>query len=127
MARALSIDLRLRVVAAIEHGLSRRQAAARFGVSPASAVRWSERRRENGDIAPERQGGDRRSQRIETRAQLILDAVAATPDITLAELRDKVMAHGLSTSIASLWRFFDRRKITLKKRRRTPPSNAAPR
>ena len=115
MARALSIDLRLRVVAAIEHGLSRRQAAARFGVSPASAVRWSARRRENGDIAPERQGGDRRSQRIETHAQLILDAVAATPDITLAELRDKVMAHGLSTSIASLWRFFDRRKITLKK------------
>jgi transposase len=126
MAKALSIDLRQRVVAAIEDGLSRRQAAARFGVSAASAVRWSERQRENGDIAPERQGGDRRSQRIEAHAQLILDAVAATPDITLAELRDMLMGDGISASIASLWRFFNRRKITLKKRRRTPPSNAAP-
>ena len=58
MAKALSIDLRQRVVAAIEGGLSRRRAAAQFNVSPASAVRWSGRQRESGDIAPERQGGD---------------------------------------------------------------------
>jgi transposase len=95
------------------------------GPSAASAVRWSERQRENGDVAPERQGGDRRSHRIEAHAQLILDAVAATPDITLAELREKLSGHRISASIASLWRFFDRRKITRKKRRRTPPSNAA--
>ena len=125
MAKALSIDLRQRVVAAIEGGLSRRRAAAQFNVSPASAVRWSGRQRESGDIAPERQGGDRRSHRIEAHAQVILDAVAATPDITLAELRDTLAAHGAAASIASLWRFFDRRKITLKKRRRMPPSNAA--
>jgi transposase len=125
MAKALSVDLRQRVVAAIEGGLSRRRAAAQFNVSAASAVRWSERQRENGDVAPERQGGDRRSHRIEAHAQLILDAVAATPDITLAELREKLSGHRISASIASLWRFFDRRKITRKKRRRTPPSNAA--
>ena len=39
MARALSCDLRQRVVEAIKHGLSRRQAAARFGVSASSAIR----------------------------------------------------------------------------------------
>lgn len=115
MAKALSVDLRQRVVAAIDAGLSRRRAAAQFNVSPASAVRWSERHREHGDVAPERQGGDRRSHRIEAHAQLILDAVAARPDITLAELRDTLAAHGAASSIASLWRFFDRRKITLKK------------
>ena len=125
MAKALSVDLRQRVVAAIEGGLSRRRAAAQFDVSAASAVRWSERQRESGDVAPERQGGDRRSHRIEAHAQLIMDAVEATPDITLAELREKLAAHGILASIASLWRFFDRRKITLKKRRRMPPSNAA--
>ncbi|GEB84201.1 hypothetical protein AOR01nite_26780 [Acetobacter orleanensis] len=39
-SRTLSLDLRERVVAVVLNGLSRRQAAERFGVSPASAVRW---------------------------------------------------------------------------------------
>lgn len=115
MTRALSVDLRQRVVAAIDGGLSCRQAAERFGVSAASAIRWRSRLKEVGDIVPKRQGGDRKSQRIEAHAQLILDAVTAKPDITLAELRELLTRHGISAGIASLWRFFQRRKITLKK------------
>jgi transposase len=124
MSQPLSLDLRQRVIAAIEGGLSCRQAAERFGVSAASAIRWRSRQLEAGEIAPKRQGGDRRSRHIEAHARLILDAVAAKPDITLTELRDKLKDRGAAASVASLWRFFHRRKITLK-RRRTPPSNAA--
>jgi transposase len=40
MAKALSMDLRERVIAAVDEGMSRRQAAERFGVSASSAVRW---------------------------------------------------------------------------------------
>ena len=40
MAKSLSIDLRQRVIAAIDGGLSCRRAAERFGVSAASAIRW---------------------------------------------------------------------------------------
>ncbi|WP_414643395.1 IS630 family transposase [Bradyrhizobium barranii] len=69
-----------------------------------------------GDIVPKRQGGDRKSQRIEAHSQLILEAVTARPDITLAELRELLKRRGISTGIASLWRFFQRRKITLKKK-----------
>ena len=119
MAKSLSLDLRQRVLAAIDAGLSCRQAAERFGVSAASAIRWRSRQRQGVDIAPRRQGGDRRSQRIEAHARLILDAVDAKSDITLSELRDKLKDHGATASVASLWRFFQRRKITLKKRRRT--------
>ncbi|MCC8939587.1 transposase [Bradyrhizobium sp. Arg62] len=125
MTRALSVDLRQRVVAAIDGGLSCRQAAERFGVSAASAIRWRSRLKEVGDIVPKRQGGDRKSQRIEAHAQLILDAVTANPDITLAELRELLKHRGISAGIASLWRFFQRRKTHLKKRQRTPPSNGA--
>lgn len=125
MAKSLSIDLRQRVIAAIDGGLSCRRAAERFGVSAASAIRWRERQRKAGDFSPRQQGGDRRSQRVEAQAQLILNMVAAKPDITLAELREKVGRHGVSVGIASLWRFFQRRKITLKKRQRTPPSSDA--
>jgi transposase len=65
MSKALSVDLRERVVTAIEEGMSRRQAAARFGVSPASAVRWFSLVKETGNARPKALGGDRRSGRIE--------------------------------------------------------------
>ena len=125
MAKSLSVDLRQRVIAAIDGGLSCRAAAERFGVSAASAIRWRDRQKKAGDFTPRKQGGDRRSQHIEEHSQLILDAVTAKSDITLVELRSKLMEQGVAAGVASLWRFFKRRKITLKKRRRTPPSNDA--
>ncbi len=115
MTKALSIDLRERVVAVIDGGLSRRQAAARFGVSVSSAIRWHALARQTGAATPKRQGGDRRSGRIEAHADMILGAVARQPDITLAELREMLTGHGVTVGIATLWRFFARRKITLKK------------
>ena len=87
MSKALSLDLRTRVLAAIAGGLSCRQAAQRFGVSASSAIRWRGLERRQGDARPKALGGDRRSGRIEARAGLILGLVEATPDITLEELR----------------------------------------
>ena len=125
MARSLSVDLRWRVVEAIEGGLSCRTAAQRFGVSASSAIRWRAMERREGDIRPKRQGGDRHSQRIDAHAELILSALAAKSDITLSELREQLRARAVA--IGRLWRFFKRRKITSKKSRRTPPSSAAAR
>jgi transposase len=127
MARSLSVDLRRRVVGAIEGGLSCRAAAQRFGVSASSAIRWRAQERREGDVRPKLQGGDRHSQRIEAHAELILSAVAAKSDITLAELRERLKERGVAVAIGTLWRFFKRRKITRKKRRRTPPNSAAAR
>jgi len=90
MAKALSIDLRRRVVDAIEQGLSCRQAAVRFGISASSAIRWRGRLKKQGDLAAKRQGGDRKSGRIEAEAAFLLGEVAKTPDITLVELPGKV-------------------------------------
>lgn len=126
MAKALSSDLRSRVVAAIDGGLSCRQAAERFGVSAASAVRWAALRRRTGEVTARPQGGDRRSRHIETHADLILHLVEEMPDITLTELRTRLTEHGIGVGLATLWRFFDRRRITFKKRRRTPPSKIDP-
>ena len=126
MARGLSLDIRRRVVAAISGGMSCRQAALRFGVSAASAIRWRQLERRQGSCAPGKLGGDRRSGRIEAEAEFILRQVAARPDITLAELTEKLrQERRLSVGIGTLWRFFDRRRITFKKRRRMPPSRTA--
>jgi transposase len=125
MAQALSLDLRKRVVDAIAKGMSCRQAAVRFGVSASSAIRWAAQVRSGLALAPKNQGGDRRSQRIEAEAAFILGAVAELPDITLAELKGKLGERGMSVGIATLWRFFQRHRITLKKRVRMPLSKSA--
>lgn len=125
MAQALSLDLRRRLVGAIQRGLSCRQAAERFGVSASSAIRWYGRLKEQGNVAARKQGGDRRSGRIEAEADFILVQVAEAPDITLVELQEKLKARGVGVGIGTLWRFFDRRRITFKKRRRMPPSSSA--
>lgn len=125
MSKALSIDLRVRVLAAVAHGLSHRQAGERFGVSAASVSRWRQREREQGSPRPRALGGDRRSKAIEQHHATILDIVAARRDITLAEIRAELADKGVSASIAGLWRFFERHKITLKKSRRTPASRIA--
>ena len=126
MARSLSMDLRERVVAAVEGGLSRRRAADRFGVSVSSAIRWLQRSAREGTPAPRRQGGDRRSERIEAYGTVIRAVVAEKPDMTLAELRARLATeHGLSVAISTLWRFFGRHGLTLKKRPATRPSRIA--
>lgn len=126
MSKALSVDLRDRVIAAINEGTSCRQAAARFGVSAASAIRWRALVRKQGDVRPGPLGGDRRSGRIEAHAELILGLLEQQPDITLAELRAALAERGIEVGMATLWRFFDRRRITLKKSRRMRTSKAVP-
>lgn len=56
MAQPLSMDLRSRLLAAVDGGMSIRAAASRFGVAPSTAIRWQAQRRETGDIAPKLQG-----------------------------------------------------------------------
>ena len=87
MVQSLSADLRRRVVAEVERGSSRRAAAARFGVSVSSAIRWVGRLRKTGSAAAKPQGGDRRSKRIEVYHALIMETVTSRKDITLAELQ----------------------------------------
>jgi len=126
MSKALSLDLRSRVLAAIGEGLSCRQAALRFGVSASSAIRWRALERAQGDARPKALGGDRRSGRIEAHAGLILLLVEEAPDITLLEIKTALAEKGIGVGVGTLWRFFDRRRITFKKRRRMQPSRIVP-
>jgi transposase len=126
MSKALSVDLRERVVRAVAAGVSCRAAAVRFGVSASSAIRWCARLRATGSVVPGALGGDRRSGRTEAHAARILELVARTPDLTLAELRAVLAETGVAVGMATLWRLLDRHQITLKKRPRTWPSRTAP-
>ena len=83
MTRPLSNDLRRRVVTAVvDGGMLRRGAARRFGIAPSTAIKWVHAWRRTGSWRPRAQGGDRRSQRIEARAEVVLALVDETPDMT---------------------------------------------
>lgn len=126
MPRPLSFDLRSRVLAAVDAGLSCRQAAERFGVSAASAIRWAALRRGGGDARPKPQGGDRLSHKTEAHADLIHAVLDNVPDITLPELKARLAGQGAQVSVTALWRFCRRHRLTRKKRPRTRPSRSGP-
>jgi transposase len=125
MPSPLSVDLRERVVAAVAAGTSCHRAAARFGVSASSASRWSERFRQEEQLAPKPMGGDHTSQRIEAHAELILATSKQEPRLFLRELRDRLAEQGVQTSTSGLSRFFQRHRITRKRGRRTQLSRSA--
>jgi transposase len=125
MSKALSLDLRIRVLAAVTGGLSHRQAGERFGVSAASVSRWRAREREQGDPRPKALGGDRRSGRIDACKGLVLSLLEETPDITIQEMRRALAERGHVFGFGTIQRFFKRHRITRKKRVRTPVSRTA--
>jgi transposase len=123
MAKAHSLDLRQRVVRAVEAGASRRQAAARFEVGISSAIRWVSQSRETGDIAPKPRGGPRRPSRIDPHGALIMEWLETVPDLTLREIAAKLEdAVGYRPPPSVVHEFFKRCGVTRKKRRRTPPN-----
>ncbi len=127
MTKSISEDLRFRVIAAVEGGLSRRAAAARFGVAAASAVRWVREWRESGSTRAKPQGGDMRSRRIEVHRAVILGAIEEQVDITLVELAEMLRSeHGVIFAPSTIWRFLDRHAMTVKKKQRTPASSSGP-
>lgn len=116
MTKSISEDLRSRVVAAVDGGLSRRAAAERFGVAAASAIRWVREWRENGSTRAKPQGGDMRSRRIEAYREVILGAIEEQVDITLVELVEMLRSkHEVAFAPSTIWRFLDRHSMTVKK------------
>jgi transposase len=117
MARAYDLDLRLRVVEAIEAGASTEAAAERFDIGKATAGAWARLKRATGAVTPGRQGKPKGS-KLDAHGDFILGLVEAAPDITLAEIAARLIAErGVSAAPATVWYFFDRRGITFKKNR----------
>ena len=109
-----SDDLRTRVVTAVAGGCSRHAAAERFAVSASSAIRWVALHDETGSVSPRRRGGKSRSP-LEPHASWLLELVAKEPDLTLAEIVQRLLDRGVHTTDSSLDRFFTRHKVSFKK------------
>ena len=125
MPRSYSTDLRVRVIDAISDGLSRRRAAARFGVGVSTAVKWYRRYRETGEIAARKQGQPGGS-KLDSHEAFILALVAEQPDISLAEIAARLAEQrAVSACPATVWYFLERRGISFKKNRARRRARAA--
>jgi len=125
MGRAYSDDLRGRVLDAVASGSTARGAAARFGVGAATAIRWVARERQTGERSARSQGPPSRS-KLDPHEGFLLGLIEDEVDITLEEMQRRLLAErDVHASIGLLWKFFDRRGITRKKRPAMPRSRNA--
>ena len=125
MGRAYSRDLRVRVIEAINAGLSTRQAAARFAIGIATAGAWHRCWRKSGETKPGRLGNPGGS-KLDPYEDFILGLIASQKDIALHEIAERLaQAHGLTVQPSTVWYFLDRRGVTFKKRQRMPPGKSA--
>jgi putative transposase len=110
--------MRDRVIDAVVGGkMSRRGAAARFGVSLSSAIKWVQRFERTGSRRAARMGGYKRV-KMEPHRAFLEAPRAEKPDITLKRLCDRLLAErGVKADTSMMSRFFRRIGVTLKKRR----------
>jgi putative transposase len=114
MTRPLSNDLRERVVASVLGGESCRSAASRFGVAVSSVVKWSQRYRATGSVAPGKMGGHRKRV-LEPHRTFIMARLTQTPHLTLHGLKDELAARGVAVSHNAVWLFLRREGLRFKK------------
>src|SRR4051812_48164260 len=112
--RALSNDLRERIVAAVERGgHTLLELAALFMVNVSVIVRLRQRQRETGSVAPKAHGGGRPRTFDAAAEARLLELVRAYPDATLAELRERL---GIDCCLTTIHRALQRHRITRKKK-----------
>jgi transposase len=106
--------MRQRVIARVEGGGSRREAAEHYDVSASTAVIWVKCFRETGRCAAKPRGGS--TSPLEAHADFLLALIEAQPDLTLDEVVSTMHKRRIAGSRTAIWRFFQRHKITFKKK-----------
>ena len=125
MSKPYSMDLRKRVVEAVVNGgMSRRQAAARFGIGDATAVNWLRRVRETGSVAPGQMGGHKPKILSGKHRDWLLER-CRTGDFTLRGLVAELAQRGVRVDYHSVWDFVHAEGLTHKKRRNLQANRSA--
>lgn len=124
MAKPLDHDLRIRIIAAVDDGISCRAAARRFDVSPSAVIKLMARYRATGSAKPGQMGGHR-PRRLEGEREWMLARIGEQADVTTRALADELAERGIVVSHVSVWNLLRREKQSHKKnsdRQRAEPS-----
>jgi transposase len=114
MPKAYSADVRERVIASVQSGASRREAAEQFEVSASAAIKWLQCWQLSGRSTAKPRGGS--TSPLEDRKAWLLALIERQPDLTLDEIVAAMRKEGIVSSRSAVWRFFDRHEITFKKK-----------
>jgi transposase len=116
--QAYSPDLRQRVLADCDRGLTSRVVATKYSVSESWVRRLKQRRRQTGETAP-RLPGPRRPPQLDAYRDRLQELVAAHPDASLRQLRDRL---GVAVCLVTVWAALRRLGLSVKK---SPPGGGA--
>lgn len=117
MGKSYSKDLRERVVKAVEReGMSRRKAAARFGIGIKTAIDWVRHYRETGRLAALPRGGRRPKKLVGEYRDWLLQRCGER-DFTLRGLVAELGERGLRVDYRVVWEFVHAENLSHKKRR----------
>jgi transposase len=117
MAKPYSMDLRERAVTGVlKGGLSRHEAAARFGVAPSTVVNWVRRVQVTGSLAPGQMGG-RKPKAIAGEHAVFLSQRIRDGAFTLRGLVAELAERGLKVDYRSVWNFVHAERLSFKKNR----------
>jgi putative transposase len=122
MSQAYSMDLRERAMARVAAGESARSVAAVLSVSPSSVIKWGQRLRAKGSVAPGRVGGYRPKAIIGEHRVWLLERVGS--DFTLRGLVAELSGRGLKVDYRTVWSFVHAERLSFKKKR--PSGRAKP-
>ena len=114
MAKALSVDLRERIIAWVQEGHSAHSAARRFMVGTNTAVTIVRRWRETGEIAPAKVGR-RPGSVLDAHTDWLRERIEQRGDLTLAELREELIERGLTVTQQAIWYHLERMGLSYKK------------
>src|SRR5262245_3989632 len=117
-----SLELRQRVLADCDRGLSTRAVATKYAVSESWVRRLKQRRRQTGELAP-RAAIPGPAPSWQTYGDRLRAAIAQTPDATLEELRGRLQ---LTVALSTRWRAVAALGLSVKKKSRGPRSRTGP-
>jgi putative transposase len=117
MGKPASLDLRERVIFAVERdGMSRNRAAARFGVAPSSAIKWVGRYRATGSTAAGKMGGHKPKTLRAEHAEWLISRCRERA-FTISQLVEELLAErGLKVDRHSVWEFLHAEGLSFKKK-----------
>jgi Transposase and inactivated derivatives len=116
MAKPLSMDLRERALARLASGESVRVVAAALSVAPSSVVKWSQRQRSSGSVAPGKMGGHVPAKISGEQQVWLIERIASAP-FTLRGLVAELSERGLRVDYRTMWKFVHAEGLSFKKNR----------
>jgi transposase len=114
VAKPYSMDLHERAVACVAAGESVRAVAVRFAVSASSVVKWSQRVRRTGSVAPGKMGGHRPKVLVGERRAWLLGRMAERA-FTLRGLAAELAERGIKVDYRTVWAFVHGEGLSFKK------------